>query len=234
MLTKKQTASLWKNTGHILGWEALSFSVVLAFALGLLEMREFTIARILFVVAALVLTTKLYSSSGKYLKRRRFKNLCRVSAIIIGVAFFLSTENWVSSKENMLARIEFTFPTSEKIPILVKSLPIFDGVVSVPFTVRNISDFPAVSPDIWVRVCRGCEFAKEPIGFQKVDGGDEKERYFLSNHALNPTVSSQIMTIEVKPPPNVIIFVLAFKYACETCGVVNEWQLLRVHILRTI
>lgn len=133
-----------------------------------------------------------------------------------------------------LAQLLFSFPSRNRqdIPVTVTKVPFRDGVAKVEFTVVNLSDMSAIGPEIWVKICLGCAYAKEPEGFLKLSGADEHDRYKVFN-ALNPTVALQTMTVEIIPPKDVEDrFQISFKYACQTCGVVNYWQTFDVLLER--
>lgn len=132
------------------------------------------------------------------------------------------------------AQLLFSFPfrNRQDIPVAVTKVPLRDGVAKVDFMVVNLSEMSAIAPEIWVRICIGCTYAKEPEGFLKLPGADEHDRY-KSFNALNPSVALQMMTVEIIPPKEVKDrFQISFKYACQTCGVVKYWQTFEVFLER--
>ena len=68
-----------------------------------------------------------------------------------------------------------------------------------------------------VIVNNGCSFAKEPAGFEKVAGSDDRVRHRIVS-LLNPGVSFEKTTIVVKSAPTDGYFQIAFRYSCKTCG----------------
>jgi hypothetical protein len=106
-----------------------------------------------------------------------------------------------------------------------------DGVFTLDFTVTNIADLPASQGDIWVEVCGSCAFAKDPTGFDKPNGVPEVVRHKNFN-SLNPGVSLEKMTIEVKPPsPTIPSFEVAWRYSCGSCGKMEGPQIFTILVL---
>lgn len=122
---------------------------------------------------------------------------------------------------------------ANQMPVSQTMQPNGDGVVTVNFTVTNISDTAANSVDIWVFICDLCSFASEPSGFDRPAGTPNVERHKLFS-SLNPGVSLEKMTIEVKLPPfplgvQSMNIEVGLKYSCATCGKMSgEIQRLKI------
>jgi hypothetical protein len=119
------------------------------------------------------------------------------------------------------ARITFSLWTdnlSEPFPLLARaSEPDTDGNYAVDFGFVDSSESTADSIDIWVQVCDGCSFAKEPPGFEKPAGMNEHVRHRMIG-SLNPGVSFEKETISVKAPSDAASFAVEFRYSCKRCG----------------
>ena len=103
-----------------------------------------------------------------------------------------------------------------------------DGSVDVQFLVRNISEDTSTGKgDLWILICRGCSYSKEPLGFVKREGSDDHIRHTIFQF-LNPGISLEPMLLAVKPPSGTDQFQVSFKYSCEMCGGVRDWQTVTV------
>jgi hypothetical protein len=103
-------------------------------------------------------------------------------------------------------------------PVVSKFIqPDNDGNYSIDFSFTNVSESTADAIDVWIQVCDGCSFAKEPAGFEKVAGSDDRVRHRIIN-SLNPGVSFEKTTIVVKSVPTEGSFRIGFRYSCKTCG----------------
>jgi hypothetical protein len=119
------------------------------------------------------------------------------------------------------ARLVFTLwemtATVEK-PVLSKTVqPDTEGNFPVDVSFFNGSESSADSVDIWIQLCEKCSFAKEPTGFEKVPGADDRVRHRMIG-SLNPGVSFEKMSILVKSLATDGFFQIGFHYACKTCG----------------
>jgi hypothetical protein len=94
--------------------------------------------------------------------------------------------------------------------------PDSDGNYQVDFTFGDASETSAEAIDAWITVCDDCSFAKEPEGFEKTLGSDERTRHKMAA-AVNPGANASKMTIVVKTPVGPW-FQVAFHYTCKTCG----------------
>ena len=75
----------------------------------------------------------------------------------------------------------------------------------------------AESIDIWIVLCDKCSFAKEPVGFEKPAGADDRMRHRVIG-PLNPGVSFEKITLSVKSASTDGFFQMGFHYSCKTCG----------------
>lgn len=125
-------------------------------------------------------------------------------------------------------RPNFTFSlwkddlTADKYPLLSESLtPEPDGNFKVRFAIRNDSSVVAQGIEEWIQICDRCVFAKEPSGFDKPEGSNDRTR-----HRIIPTVNAGVTVIEgnefeVKPPLPGNRFSMIFRVTCSTCGPVQ-------------
>jgi hypothetical protein len=128
------------------------------------------------------------------------------------------------------AQLQFSFWSEDasKMPLVANTVtPDLEGVLSVDFTVTNISDTAATQVDLWVVLCDQCLFAKEPEGFDRPKGTNERIRHKLLV-LLNPGVSLEKTTLDVKTTGFYSLVLLAFKYSCTTCGNSPPAQTLKV------
>jgi len=103
-------------------------------------------------------------------------------------------------------------------PALYKTVaPDQDGNYAVNWTFANSSESTADSIDVWIRVCDKCSFVKEPPGFEKTAGSDERVRHRMFG-SINPGVSFEKMNLLVKSEATDGYFQVAFRYSCKTCG----------------
>ncbi len=103
-----------------------------------------------------------------------------------------------------------------------------NGSVDIDFTVKNISqDTSTGRGDIWMLICTGCTYPKDPTGFSKRQGADEHQRHKTFDF-INAGILLEKMTASVVPPIGVGSFQLSFKYSCETCGRIDDWQTLLI------
>jgi hypothetical protein len=123
------------------------------------------------------------------------------------------------------AVLTFTFepftnppPGSNKpiVPSTEVALPILaDGTVRVEFSVLNLSDVDALDGQIALQICDDCKFAKEPAGFQRLQGQSDRERNRTFTQIYAKT-STQNMTVDVIPPKSAG-FLIGIMYRCRTC-----------------
>lgn len=121
------------------------------------------------------------------------------------------------NSENALVKFSLLPAMDINTPILSESLPLDkDGVVSVEFMATNISDVAASSLEFWVEICRECAYAKEPEKFERLNDTIPTIRHRLFGD-LNPGISTDGMTIQIKPP-SAPTFQVGFMYSCKDCG----------------
>jgi len=119
-----------------------------------------------------------------------------------------------------LAKLQFSFgvPVLDMFPLRFQTVKANqDGTVTIEFTGRNVSRVSARSVDMWVQICSGCSYAKEPRNFQKLDGDDPRVRYRRLGD-LNPGVLIVKTSLELIVPAGFAGFDTSFGYSCENCG----------------
>ena len=118
-----------------------------------------------------------------------------------------------------LAKLQFSlWPGDRADPLLlVDSVPDDAGILHVDFTFRNISMTAAKAIDIWVELCVDCAYNKEPDGFDRPSGLDERTRHRFVQQ-INPGVSFAKTAVEVKSTKAFDNYQFGFRYSCETCG----------------
>ena len=137
------------------------------------------------------------------------------------------------------AKLQFRFWGIGDLPILNEyAHPDSDSVISVDFTVTNISDTAANSVDMWIYICDQCTFATEPAGFDRPTGMPDVARHRLFP-TLNPGVSLEKMTVKIKLPAfpfnQSLNSEIALKYSCATCGKISEdVQSLKITAMRPV
>jgi len=129
------------------------------------------------------------------------------------------------------AQLQFAFWPEDltKSPTdVIRAIPTgSDGVLTVDFTVTNISDTPAMTVELWVQLCNDCSFAKEPQGFEKPSGMGDRTRH-KQFQQLNPGVSLEKMTIDLKTSRPYRTVLVDFRYSCATCGKLGAPQGLTI------
>jgi len=129
------------------------------------------------------------------------------------------------------ARLEFSLFATDQQEFPLKEMYFpreDDGSVNVRFWVKNVSeDISTGKGDIWIQICGGCSYPKEPPGFVKREGMDEHYRHKMFEF-LNAGIPLEPMLLPVKPPLAAKIFQVSFMYSCEMCGKVKDWQTLTV------
>jgi hypothetical protein len=129
------------------------------------------------------------------------------------------------------AQLAFSFFTEDdtKIPVTTTYAPPGEGgYVSVDLTVKNVSkETSTAKGNLWIRICLGCQYHKDLVGFFKRDGMEEHERNKPFEN-LDAGVSLEKMTVSVLPPKGVSVFFVLGKYSCQACGPLSNWQTMRV------
>jgi len=92
-----------------------------------------------------------------------------------------------------------------------------DGTVEFTITVVNRSKVQARTGGIFVRLCRKCNFDKEPLGFKKAQGAPEYDRYTDMDNL--PAGLAINIPLKVKPPPSSSGFEVEVTPRCENCMV---------------
>ncbi|MGA2896490.1 MAG: hypothetical protein ABSE27_02690 [Acidobacteriaceae bacterium] len=133
-----------------------------------------------------------------------------------------------------LASLQFSLWRDEMsnsdIPLeTVATQPDADGNFPVSILVRNASTVSAEGVEIWVEVCKACIFAKDPEGFDKPNGNNERTRHIIF-HDINPGVSV-VKNISVKVNvPAAPRFVVGVTGSCKNCGGATTEKALTVDI----
>jgi hypothetical protein len=132
-----------------------------------------------------------------------------------------------------IAKIAFTFGPSGMANVSVKTAHARSvaGVVTFTFTYVNISDVTATNPQIWIRLCPLCDYAKEPDGFTKQADAVRSDRYARPGN-LAPSVFITETSLSIAIPDTIKTFEIGFQYACDNCGHVGEFQVLDVIVDR--
>lgn len=132
------------------------------------------------------------------------------------------------------ARLQFSLwhdnITDEEMPLLLEAIGYDkDGSVPVEFSFTNVSPISAEAIDIWVNLCDGCTFAKEPSGFENPSQAVTMRHKGIFP-LLNPGVTGEIETIVVNVPHEFPRFSILLRYSCKTCVLDKKGQLLTVDI----
>jgi len=140
---------------------------------------------------------------------------------IEGIAF--PPEKHPEIKFSLLPSINIDSPT------LTESVPVDkDGAISVDFMAMNVSEVGASSLDLWVRICDGCSFVKEPTGFENAGDKDSTVRHRAFGD-LNPGVSANKMTVQFKLPVGAPrTCKIGFQYSCKNCGKLGAMQVATI------
>ena len=93
-----------------------------------------------------------------------------------------------------------------------------DGTFAIHFFLKNISEETAGKGDMWVTICQGCRYVKEPEGFVKRAKAPEQVRNRSFDH-LDSGVSFEPMTIEISAPKESASVHLELKYSCGNCPI---------------
>jgi len=103
-----------------------------------------------------------------------------------------------------------------------------DGSVNVQFQVKNVSEDTSTGKgDLWIQICRGCSYPNDPPGFVRREGSDEHVRHRTFDF-LNAGIAFEPMSLSLRPPSGTSVFQVSFKYSCETCGGITDWQTVTV------
>jgi hypothetical protein len=101
-----------------------------------------------------------------------------------------------------------------------------DGSYHIEFTVVNLTDVDALEGEFTLMICDLCKFAKEPLGFSKLPGQKDTERYQKFDRIL-PVTALAVMTADVTAP-DIPVFNVGIQYRCRTCVISREASLGRV------
>jgi hypothetical protein len=133
------------------------------------------------------------------------------------------------------ARLQFSLWGDGKLanfPLTTYAMkPDKDGVFDVEFYFNNPTGTAASKIDFWAQVCQACSYAKEPTGFDRPSGLDEHVRHRVLPGFINPGTSFEKNAIAVKMDKPLPYFEISFRYSCETCGPISEFQTVRIIVL---
>jgi hypothetical protein len=122
-----------------------------------------------------------------------------------------------------IAQVDFTFwPAAIKQwPMVEKHIPIENGAVNVDLTFM-VKGHPAKALRVWLRLCDGCAYGKEPNGFQAVEGRTVlTERFLIVGDLPVGAAYSPVTKFSVISPFNNRGFVVALSYTCDNCAPVD-------------
>jgi hypothetical protein len=97
------------------------------------------------------------------------------------------------------------------------TVPVENGIVTVAFTLKNVSTIHANNGSIWIQVHNDCRFADDPQGLktlQKVGNFVVKGVPFVR---IDSGVYLQPILLKIIPPTGIDSFIITFAYACDTC-----------------
>lgn len=103
-----------------------------------------------------------------------------------------------------------------QLPLLTTAAKLVGNSVTIDFFVFNKSDVAAVNGSIFIRICSGCKFAKEPEGFSKIRGVEDYDREFSFANIL-PHTGIHKLTAEVIPPESAGTFEFDITSECQSC-----------------
>lgn len=118
-------------------------------------------------------------------------------------------------------------------PNLVTSLsPDKDGIFTINMTFKNAAISSAAdNMDVWIEICKICQFAGEPDGFDKPSGISEQVRHRVLN-VLNPGIAVEKTPIKIKLTYEIPFFQIGFTYACAGCKAKDEKQIATVYVAK--
>jgi hypothetical protein len=127
----------------------------------------------------------------------------------------------IENKPKAVLRFIFWPPEPQRHPIDKLNVIIKNGIVEVPFSFKNISTEPAKNGEVWIQICDSCRFAEETVGLEKVKPHVDtiRRKPFC---IFNPGVYFTPATLKIIPPLWSHSFYINFKYACETCPLVDN------------
>ncbi len=123
--------------------------------------------------------------------------------------------------------------TIKEWPVREQSLPVVNGVVTVHFTIQ-VRNHMAKNTRLWLRLCKGCQYAKEPIGFINFEppGGDSEahERVLNIGDFLPNIAYAPIIAVDVIPPTGQQAFWVGVNVGCENCDPMDDTTRQSFHI----
>lgn len=106
-----------------------------------------------------------------------------------------------------------------------------DGVFAIDYTFVNTSSVAASKTDLWVHICKACEFAAEPDGFAKPEGIEAGTRTRSFPGTINAGTAFSKSTLRIRLKEQLSSFDIGFHYSCETCGGMSKIQTLTITVL---
>jgi hypothetical protein len=102
-----------------------------------------------------------------------------------------------------------------QIPVRTALLKSANNAVTIEFFAFNKSDVSATNGSIFLRRCIDCEFAREPEGFNKIEGvSSDREFHFVQIYAH---AGIRKLTAEIVPPKGQSTFQIDISVACQNC-----------------
>jgi hypothetical protein len=105
-------------------------------------------------------------------------------------------------------------------PIVQTTLPLTNGAVEVTLSFEA-KEHMAKSLSIWLRLCTGCVYGREPAGFQNLKADDPTERTLKVGDFLPGSLFAPTINFTVIPPASTRGFVMGLFYGCENCDVTD-------------
>jgi hypothetical protein len=109
-------------------------------------------------------------------------------------------------------------------PIGEKKIALVNGVANVAVTFM-IKDHTAKQTRVWVRLCTGCRYAKEPVGLENLnprgEDNDPHERTRVVGDILPGPIYPPV-DLQVIPPPGSTAFMIGMEIGCDNCEPVTD------------
>jgi len=142
----------------------------------------------------------------------------------LGEKWTVSSPTLVRTLPQSRPQLARAFFASEGDPPHEINAPMIDGIVTTRVVVYGIGDVTAHNVSVWIRLCIGCEWAKEPSGMGAqpfIHDAPASDRQWKFSQVY-PGVFAPTMTIDIRPPKGVTNFGIAIFYACDECGQINR------------
>jgi hypothetical protein len=122
--------------------------------------------------------------------------------------------------QSKLAKLQFSFWSDDPVvsfPIKMITVDLHPiNAVTFSFTVKNIGEATAQNIDTWIQICDQCSFVREPEGFMRPNGMNNKS---LTRTIPRLSVGSnwEKMTCDITVPAYGQFVAVLFKWSCDTC-----------------